>query len=171
LDKVSKHIAYAEATYSDTAKRLGVDNIPTSKQLERMKLLAEKVFEPMRTFFGVPIYISSFFRSKAVNDAIGVSKTSQHQANNGAAMDIDADVYKRITNKQIFEYIRNNLLFDQLIAEDVRKADTLGWVHVSYNEDNPNRKQVLVHRIDKGKHYYYPYEENKGLDIQKYING
>jgi hypothetical protein len=171
LDNISKHISYKEAIHSETAKKLGIENKPTPSQLARMKLLAENVFEPLRTFFNVPIYISSFFRSKELNEVISVSKTSQHMANNGAAMDIDADTYGKITNKQVFEYLRTNTLFDQLIAEDVKPGEKLGWVHVSYTEQVPNRKQVLVHRIDNGKHYYYPYDKTKGLDIKAYING
>lgn len=165
---ISKHISYKEAIRSDIAKKYGITNEPNSEQLARMKLLAEKVFEPMREHFKVPIYVSSFFRSKEVNDIISVSATSQHMANNGAAIDVDADVFNIITNKDIFEYIRQNLVFDQLIAEDVKPGDILGWVHFSYNGDNPNREQVLIHKIENGRHFYYPYDANKALDITKY---
>jgi hypothetical protein len=156
---VSEHISYAEAIRSDTAKRNGINNYFTPDQLERMKYLAEKVFEPLRNHFGVPIFVSSFFRNKKVNELMGGVVNSQHMANNGAAIDLDADVFNVITNKQIFDYIKDNLEFDQLIAEDVKSDGTIGWVHVSYIEQvhtsqNENRKEVLKMIIKNGKKYY-----------------
>jgi len=153
MEKVSEHITYADAIRSDTAKRMGLYNYFTPEQLERMRLLAEKVYEPLVTFFGVPIRISSFFRSAEVNKAIGGAKNSQHMANNGAAMDIDVDNTDQITNRDIFNYIMYNLEFDQLILEDVKDDGSVGWVHVSYRENN-NRKQVLTMVVKNGKKQY-----------------
>jgi zinc D-Ala-D-Ala carboxypeptidase len=62
---VSKNISYKEATYSDTAKRLGIDNTPDAEQFSNMMHVAEGIFQPVREHFGVPIYISSFFSSEA----------------------------------------------------------------------------------------------------------
>jgi hypothetical protein len=158
MENISKHIAYNEATYSDTAKRNGISNIPTTEQLSRMKLVAEKVFEPLREHFNVPIHVSSMFRSEALNKAIGGAKTSQHMALNGAAIDLDADKYGRITNVDIFEYIKDNLEFDQLIIEDVIKGHA-GWVHVSYKEFD-NRNQILIMYKENDKTKYLPYTED-----------
>jgi len=153
MNTVSKHITYNEATISSTAKKLGISNIPNTAQLTNMVKLANSVFEPVREYFNVPIYISSFFRSEALNKAIKGAKNSQHLCNKGAAIDVDADRYKGITNKDIFNYIFNNLDFDQLIWEYGNELNP-DWVHVSYNEGN-NRKQVLVaQRDDKGKTKY-----------------
>lgn len=139
MNQISKHITYSESIKSQQAIRLGIDNTPNSEQLEAMKLVAEKCFEPVREHFNIPIGISSFFRSEKLNSAIGGSKNSQHCK--GEAIDIDADIYGKITNKQIFEYIKNNLLFDQLIWE-YGNDENPDWVHVSYSKKG-NRKQIL----------------------------
>lgn len=140
--KITKHVAYSEIIHSDTARRKGIKNKPNKVQLANISKLCEKIFEPVRLNFKVPIYISSCFRSDKLNKAIGGAKGSQHMANNGAAMDIDADRYGKITNADIFYYILENLEFDQLIWE-FGDAHNPAWVHVSYNEGK-NRKQILV---------------------------
>ena len=126
-------------TRSDFAKRKGIDNTPTPEHLENMKVLAEKIFEPIREHFNIPIYISSGYRSKKLNSAIKGSSTSQHCK--GEAMDIDMDG-RGITNKQLFDYIRHNLFFDQLIWE-FGTAENPDWVHVSYNTSGQQRGQIL----------------------------
>ena len=141
-DNISKHITYEEATVSNKAKELKINNDPNSKQLVNMKLLAENIFEKVREHFDTSIYISSFFRSSKLNTKIKGSSTSQHCANVGAAMDIDADVYKGVTNSEIFNYILENLNFDQLIWE-FGNDENPDWVHVSYVSDVLNRKEVL----------------------------
>jgi len=140
MNNISKHITYNEAVYSDTAKRLGIKNTPNEEQLVNMKIVANFVFEPLRNHFNTNIGISSFFRSKALNKAIKGSKSSQHVK--GEAIDIDADIYNKITNKQIFDYVKDNLEFDQLIYE-YGTDENPDWVHVSYTMDRPNRKQIL----------------------------
>ena len=136
--KISKHISYKEATHSNTATRRGIKNVPTEKHLTAMKALAKNVFEPVRVHFDKPIRVNSFFRSSALNKAIGGSTTSQHCK--GEAIDIDAT--KGFTNKQIYNYIKNNLEYDQLIWEFGTDAEP-DWVHVSYRADGKNRKQQL----------------------------
>ena len=153
-DNISKHITYDEAAVSTKAKELKISNDPNNNQLVNMKLLAENIFEKVRENFNVPIFISSFFRSSKLNTKLKGSSTSQHCANIGAAMDIDADVYKGVTNSEIFNYILNNLNFDQLIWEfgDDENPD---WVHVSYVSDILNRKEVLKAYKDKNNKTVY----------------
>lgn len=159
MDKISDHISYNEATSSYLALKYGIINIPNEIQLKNMILLAEAVFEPLRAFIGYPISITSFFRSKALNSKLKGSRTSQHMANNGAAMDIDADIYGYTTNKDIFNYIKDNLEFDQLIAEYPDETGNPSWVHVSYKE-NGNRKQVFIaYPIGNGRTKYIPYNK------------
>lgn len=138
-ERISKHVTYAEATHSQTAIKYRKENIPDAEQLEAMRLTAEKVFEPLRLHFKVPIAITSFFRSKQVNTLVGGSVNSQHTK--GEAMDINAAVLGKISNAEIFYFIKNNLLFDQLIWEfgDDKNPD---WVHVSYKNVG-NRRQIL----------------------------
>jgi len=155
MSQLSKHISLSEFCHSNTAKRKGIDNsIYDAKHLADAKTLCEKVFEPIRTHFGVPIKLSSGYRSLALNKAIpGSSKTSQHCK--GQAMDIDADILGGVTNKQIFDYIKDNLEFDQLIWEFGTTSNP-DWVHVSFNEGN-NRKQILSAIRINGKTSYKAY--------------
>lgn len=150
--KLSKNLSLAEATKSLTAKRLGIDNTPDDWVTENLRQVAINIFQPVRDAFRNPIYVSSGYRSADLNTAIGGSKRSQHVE--GRALDLDADVYGGCTNSQIFNYIKENLEFDQLIWEfgDESNPD---WVHVSFIYDGNNRKRCLkACRDDEGKVYY-----------------
>jgi len=148
--KLSEHLTVKEATKSATATRLGIDNSPTIAHLEALKTTAKMIFEPVRKHFNVPIAVTSGYRSKALNDAIKGSSRSQHC--HGQALDIDADVFGGVTNKEIFEFVKNSLDFDQLIWEfgDDENPD---WVHVSYTDD-VNRGEVLKAYRDGGRTKY-----------------
>ena len=113
--KLSNNLSLSEVLVSQTAKRLGLSNEPTKEHLENLEVTASKIFQPVRDYFKVSIYVSSGYRSKELNKAIGGAKTSQHMK--GEALDLDADVYGVITNSDIFNYIKDNLEFDQLIWE------------------------------------------------------
>lgn len=139
--RISDHISYEEATKSQTATRKGIKNNPTMMDLDRMKLVAEKCFEPIRNYFKVPIAINSFYRSPKLNKTIGGSATSQHCT--GEAIDIDAIDGTGLTNKKIFEWVKANLDFDQLICEFPDSNGNPSWVHISYKKAG-NRKQVLT---------------------------
>ena len=139
LGKISKHISGREAIESYTAKRRGIENIPSEYQLTNMVAIAENVFEPLRKWAGGPIKINSFFRSPELNKAIGGSSKSQHCE--GRAIDID-DVYGHKSNAEMFNYIKNNLDFDQLIWE-FGTDDNPDWVHVSYVSVDGNRRRCL----------------------------
>jgi len=139
--KLSKHLDLSEVTRSDSAKRNGISNMPTPEHIENFKILAEKVFEPIREHFGVPISISSGYRSKELNAKIGGSLTSQHCS--GEAIDIDMDGSSSgVTNSDVFNYIKDNLQFDQLIWEFGTDKDC-DWVHVSYESTGEQRNQIL----------------------------
>lgn len=137
--KISEHITYAEACHSTTAKRLGIPNVPNEYEMWNMVVLATYIFEPLRKWVGGAIKINSFFRSRELNKAIGGSDKSQHCE--GRAIDID-DCYGHKTNAEMFEYIKNNLDYDQLIWEfgDDSNPD---WVHISYVDQDSNRKRNL----------------------------
>ena len=148
--KLSKNLSLSEVIKSNTAIKNGIDNSPTLVHLKNLEILAEKIFQPIREHFGVPIGISSGYRSKALNEAIpGSSKTSQHC--NGQALDLDADIYGKVTNKEIFDFIVENLYFDQIIWE-FGTDENPNWVHVSYSENN--RGQVLKAYKQNGKTKY-----------------
>jgi len=150
MDKISDHISYKEATRSNTALRRGIENIPDVEELENMKLIAEKVFEPLRKWVGGPIKINSFYRSPELNVAIGGSKKSQHC--HGQAIDID-DTYGYRSNASMFKHIRYNMDYDQIIWEfgdDKNPA----WVHVSYVSEEKNRHRCLQAYKENGKTKY-----------------
>jgi len=131
---ISKHISLKESTFSATATRLGIDNIPTAEHLICMKLVAEKCFEPLREWYKKPIRINSFYRGSKLNKAVKGSLSSQHCK--GEAIDMDAGSIEE--NKKLFEWCKANLDFDQIINEY-----NFSWVHISYTEKKPNRKQIL----------------------------
>ena len=147
---ISKHISYKEGAYSNTAIRRGIDNNPDSKQLQNMKLIAEKVFEPLREHVGGPIKINSFFRCPELNKAIGGSSKSQHC--HGQAMDID-DTYGKMSNSDMYDWIKENLDFDQMIWE-FGSDENPAWVHISYVSPVLNRNRCLKAYKDNGKTKY-----------------
>ena len=150
---ISKHISEKEATKSVTALRLGIDNTPNGDAIANMKQLAEKVFEPLREWVGGPIKINSFYRSSALNEAIGGSTKSQHCCKGGAAaIDID-DIYGYKTNKEMFEWIKDNLDFDQMIWEFGSESNP-DWVHISFVSEEKNRNRILKAVRDDGKTKY-----------------
>ena len=132
--RISKHISLEEATLSPTALRLGIDNTPNEEVLVNMKLVAERCFEPIREWYGKPIKVNSFYRCDALNKAVKGSATSQHVQ--GKAIDISTGT--KAGNKLIYDWAKENLIFDQLINEY-----DYAWVHISYNKNN-NRNQTLI---------------------------
>jgi hypothetical protein len=152
--QLSKNLTLAEVTRSESAKRKGISNMPTPEHIENFKKLAENVFQPIRDHFGVPIRISSGYRSKALNAAIGGASSSQHCQ--GEAIDIDMDG-SSVTNAQVFNYIKDNLVFDQMIWEFGTDKNP-DWVHVSYDSSGKQRKQILKAVKVNGKTSYAPYK-------------
>ena len=150
--KLSKNLSLVEFTRSQTAKRRGIDNTPTDDHLEAAKKLAENIFQPIREHFGKPIFITSGYRSEALNKAIGGSTTSQHSK--GEAIDIDMDGHGKPTNTEVFYYIKENLDFDQLIWEfgDDENPD---WVHVSFKAIGEQRNQILQAKRNSARKTYY----------------
>lgn len=131
---MGKYFSIAEMVRSDTADRKGINNRLPQELLPAMNALIDNVLDPLREWYGKAITVNSGYRCPELNAAVKGSKTSQHMK--GEAADIDTG--DRQQNKLLFEYIRKNLPFDQLIDES-----NFAWVHVSYRADGNNRKQVL----------------------------
>lgn len=146
---VSKHISWREAIKSSTAEKKEIENTPTESAVQNMKKLAKNVFEPLREWAAEPIRVNSFYRSPELCEAIGSKATSQHTK--GQAIDIDATGDK--TNADLFNYIKDNLEFDQLIWEfgDDENPD---WIHVSYVGPGGNRGNILK-AVKKGRKTTY----------------
>ena len=147
---ISKHISDKEGVYSRTALRLDIDNIPEPYHLVNMQIIAELVFEPLREWVSGPVKINSFYRCKELNSAIGGSSRSQHCE--GRAIDID-DTFGHKTNAEMFDYIKDNLDFDQLIWE-FGNDNNPDWVHVSYVSSDENRRRIIKAYKLNGKSKY-----------------
>lgn len=123
-----------ELCASTTADAHNIKNTPPLQEAGNLKALAENVLDPLREWYGKPIYVNSGYRSPQLNRIVGGAPTSQHMK--GEAADITAG--SKAENKKLFDYIKSNLPFDQVIDEK-----DYSWVHVSYKRDGSNRKQVL----------------------------
>lgn len=142
-----KHFKITEFANSNEAKRLGIDNTPDGSAISKIELLVREVLDPARELLGKPIIITSGFRSEKLNKAIGGSNSSQHMTGEAADMTCYNNLY-------LYELIKNNLLYDQLIYEtsDIKKdGRVIGkkeWVHCSYRHKG-NRKQAF--KMHNGK--------------------
>lgn len=154
--KLSENLSLYEVLKSNTATRYGIDNSPTEEHLANLKSIAKNVFQPLRDKLGA-ITVSSGYRSEKLNKAIKGSKSSQHCK--GQALDLDNDFKKgRATNAEIFYYIKDNLIFDQMIWE-FGTEEKPNWVHVSFNPSGMNRGVILRAVKVKGRTRYLPFKE------------
>tara|TARA_S200002703_G_scaffold136351_1_gene125645 strand:- start:1006 stop:1479 length:474 start_codon:yes stop_codon:yes gene_type:complete len=156
--KLSNNLTLVEATKSNTAIRRGIDNTPTDAHIENLKYLAQKVFQPLRENFGSAIYVSSGYRSKELNEAIGGSQRSFHS--HGMALDLDQDGKSyAVSNADIFYYIKDNLPFSELIWEfgDEDKPD---WVHVAIAKGREDEKNTKIAYRENGKTKYKKWDRD-----------
>lgn len=128
-----EHFTIKELSHSDTALAKGIDNFPTAEAISNLIKLVDNVLDPLREKYGKPIRVSSGYRSAILNRSVNGATSSQHRL--GEAADITTG--SKDENRKLFEIIKNELLFDQLIDEK-----NFSWVHVSFREGR-NRKQVL----------------------------
>ena len=139
--QLSKNFNLAELTKSQTAERKGINNTPNSEAIENLKMLADNILQPVRDEFGSFI-VSSGYRCPELSIAIGSSKNSQHCK--GQAADFEV---ANIDNYLLAQWIRDNLVFDQLILECYTGGNT-GWIHCSYVPDG--RKETLTYDRQNG---------------------
>jgi hypothetical protein len=135
--KISEHFSLAELCNSAEGKRIGISNVADEKSIKNLILLADNILEPIRKHFDKPIHIISGYRNAVLNKKVGGSKTSQHMI--GQAADIDND-NTDVSNAEIFNFIKDNLKYDQLIWE-FGNDESPDWVHVSFS--SKPRKQIL----------------------------
>ena len=140
--KLSKNLSLDEVIYSQTALRRDIDNTPTEEHIENLKYVAEKIFQPIREHFGVPIYVSSGYRSKDLNEAVGGSPRSFHS--HGMALDLDQDGRnKGVSNADVFYFIKDNLQFTELIWE-FGTENNPNWVHVAIAPGREEEKNTKI---------------------------
>ena len=148
---LSKNFTLAEMTKSETALRHDMDNTPGEKEIGNLKLLCEKVLQPIRDHYGKGVKVNSGFRHPEVNAKVGGSKTSDHCLGQAADIEIPG-----VPNAELAEWIRDNLEFRQLILEFYTPGiPDSGWVHVSYVAED-NKKQVMTATKKDGKTVYLP---------------
>ena len=144
--KLTNNFSLQELLKSQTALRKGIDNKPADPSvITNLQVLCEKVLQPVRDHFGKPVVINSGYRSPKLNKAIGGSNKSQHTKGEAADIEIPG-----VDNLEIAKYIQDTLDFDQLILECYTGDPSSGWVHVSYNNNGENRKDVLTYDRTNG---------------------
>ena len=149
--ELSKSFTLNELTKSQEATRLGIDNTPSEEHTENLKILCENILQPIRDFYGMPVSVSSGYRSAALCEAVGSSSKSQHTKGQAADFEIFG-----ITNKDLADWITANLDYDQCILEFWNPNEpNSGWVHCSYNSTG-NRKQYLRASKINNVVMYYP---------------
>ena len=149
--ELSKSFTLNELTKSQEATRLGIDNTPSEENIKNLKILCEKILQPIRDFYGMPVSVSSGYRSVPLCVAIGSSPKSQHTKGEAADFEIFG-----VPNKELADFIVSNLDYDQCILEFWNENDpNSGWVHCSYSI-NGNRKQYLKAEKVNGKIVYSP---------------
>lgn len=131
-----KYFSIEELIRSAKAKELGIDNTPTEDVIANLTMLVENVLDKARIGIGAPIIVNSGYRCEELNKAVGGAKNSQHTK--GEAADITTGTF--YGNMCLFNYIKDNLEFDQLIDEKHYQ-----WVHVSFRKGR-NRKEVLYNQ-------------------------
>lgn len=138
--KLGNYFWLSEMTRSQTALRRGIDNTPNNEEINNLRDLVYYVLDPIRDHFRLPVTVNSGFRCQKLNKALGSKPTSQHTQ--GKAADIEIVT---VNNLDLAKWIRDNMDFDQLILEFHTVGDPRsGWVHVSWNEKDSNRRQVLT---------------------------
>jgi zinc D-Ala-D-Ala carboxypeptidase len=148
---LTKNFTLAEMTKSETALRHDMDNTPGEQEIAALKLLCEKVLQPVRDHYGKGVKVNSGFRHPEVNAKVGGSKTSDHCRGQAADIEIPG-----VANADLAEWIKDNLEFRQLILEFYTPGiPDSGWVHVSYVAED-NKKQVMTATKKDGKTVYLP---------------
>jgi hypothetical protein len=146
---LSANFSLKELTKSDTATRLGIDNTPNQETIDNLKMLCEKVLQPVREHFGKSVTVNSGYRSPESNAAVGGSKTSDHCKGQAADIEIAG-----VPNAELAQWIMNNLDYTQLILEFYTQGiPDSGWVHVSYDPKNLKKQELTAVKV-AGKTQY-----------------
>lgn len=132
---MGKYFTIEELCKSDTANARGIDNTPTEEVKENLQVLIDNVLDPLREAYGKPIYVNSGYRCPELNKAVGGVSNSQHVKGEAA----DIDVHDTSENQKLYDYLTQNLTFDQCLWENGG-----AWIHVSYKKDGNNRKQAFA---------------------------
>ena len=138
--QLSEHFRLSEFTRSAVALRYDIDNTPDIEDIEALQCLCIHVLEPLRKKFGV-LKITSGYRSPMLNAKVKGARNSQHMKGQAADLFVSSTEVAR----KYYDYIRNNLVYDQLLLEmkTVRGVGHVHCLHVSYNNEGENRRQAI----------------------------
>lgn len=151
MTQLSANFSLHEMCKSETAMRMGFDNTPGEQETENLRLLCEKVLQPVREHYGKGVKVNSAYRSPESNAAVGGSKTSDHCK--GMAADIEIP---GVANADLAQWIMDNLDYTQLILEFYTPGiPDSGWVHVSYDPNNLKKQELTATKV-AGKTQYLP---------------
>jgi hypothetical protein len=151
MTQLTANFSLHELTKSETALRLNLDNTPGPVETEYLKILAERVLQPIRDHFGKGVKVNSGFRSPDSNAAVGGSRTSDHCKGQAADIEIPG-----VPNAELAQWIMDNLDYTQLILEFYTPGiPDSGWVHVSYDPDNLKKQELTAMKV-AGKTQYVP---------------
>lgn len=151
MTQLSANFSLHEMCKSETAMRMGFDNTPGDDETENLRLLCEKVLQPVRDHYGKGVKVNSAYRSPESNAAVGGSKTSDHCK--GMAADIEIP---GVANADLAQWIMDNLDYTQLILEFYTPGiPDSGWVHVSYDPNNLKKQELTATKV-AGKTQYLP---------------
>ena len=149
---LTKNFSLIELTKSQTAERKGIDNTPSAEHQENLKSLCEMILQPIRDHFGQVVSVSSGYRSQELCVAIGSSTQSQHAKGQASDFEIFG-----VSNKELADWIDENLDYDQLILEYWKESDpNSGWVHCSYSEGNNRNQYLKAYKDENNKTCYQP---------------
>jgi zinc D-Ala-D-Ala carboxypeptidase len=141
--QLTANFSLHELTKSETALRMGFDNTPGDAETESLRLLCEKVLQPVRDHYGKGVKVNSGFRSPESNAAVGGSKTSDHCKGQAADIEIPG-----VPNAELAQWIMDNLEYTQLILEFYTPGiPDSGWVHVSYDPDNLKKQELTATKV------------------------
>ena len=132
--QLSKHFKLSEFTFSQTAARKGIRNIPSSAAIDNLKDLCDRILEPARAQFGA-LRITSGYRSPELNAAIGGARNSAHTR--GWAADVVPVVAPKL---EFAKWVARNCTYDQIILE-FGTIQNPSWIHIS--AEPTNRMQIL----------------------------
>lgn len=148
--RLSDNFTLAELVKSQTAERCGIDNTPDKEHIENLQKLCDNVLQPVRDYFQKPVTISSGYRSPKLSQKIGSSSRSQHCKGQAADFEVPG-----ISNKELADFINENLSFDQVILEFYNPDEiNSGWVHASYVGERNRSEYLLAEKDENGKVRY-----------------
>ena len=124
-----KFFTLPELLKSETAETKQIDNTPSFAVVENLNKLCQLILDPARAKLEAPIYVTSGYRCRELNVAVGGVSNSQHLT--GCAADLQ---YKDL--QKLFDILKDNPNVDQLLFE---RSKTSTWVHVSISANGKPR--------------------------------